>query len=177
MVDKGNLIDEEVVLLMDISVKTYRYDSFTLFPGCIAKCTGSVKFSCQRIINGKIGETFQFNGKVIRHLGKMLGTDAVSGHNLAEELSDLPVLKPSKNKVKNPPAKPASSKLPIRLELRPSPHADVTGLMQQLVQPSLSNAVLTVDYVKSAKETLMISMKMHKKSEVLFEANKRAVSP
>ena len=101
MADKGNLIDEEVVHFMDISIQNYRYDSFTLFPGCIAKCTGSVKFSCQKIINGKPGETFQFSGKVVRHLAKLMNTDAVSGHNLSEKLSDLPVIKPAKNKVKN----------------------------------------------------------------------------
>ena len=118
MVDKGNMIDEETCHYMDISIKNYRYENLTLFPGQVLKCVGSAKFSCQKIINGKIGESIQFSGKVVRHLSKTLHTDAVSGHNLTEKLSNLPVLKPSKpqNKVKKwiekhhgDPAKSSSS--------------------------------------------------------------------
>jgi hypothetical protein len=54
-----------------------------------------------KITKEKTGESTQFNGKFIRHLAKLLGTDAVCSHHIAEKLSDFPIIKNLKIRSRN----------------------------------------------------------------------------
>ena len=72
--DKGNLVDESIVHHLNIPMKNFRYQKFTLQPGLVVRHVADVKITCQRIHRGKIGESIQFSAKVIRSLYECLGT-------------------------------------------------------------------------------------------------------
>ena len=90
------MVDENLF----IPIKVLQYNRFAILLGMTSRCVGRIKISSQRIwpgiSKGKIGELIQFFRKGIRNLTELLGTDAVSGHNLCEKLSDLPFIKPTK---------------------------------------------------------------------------------
>ena len=95
--DKGTLVDEDFCHHLQIPVKNYQYQHFTLAPGIISRSVGQVKVSCQVIQRGKLTDTIPFNATVIRHLTKIVGADVVSGKLLSKRLADFPA-KPEKKK-------------------------------------------------------------------------------
>ena len=52
MEDKGCLIDEKLCHELDIPVKNFVYQRFTLLPGIKTRCVGFVKISVQEIQRG-----------------------------------------------------------------------------------------------------------------------------